>query len=73
MRLPSMIATVIVLIAVVVGISGLTGFGFSWWEIVKLLFPIAVGVAFLSWLIFQLGIRSARWLNREEDEDRQDS
>lgn len=62
-----MVSAIFTLAAVFLGVTSLTAFGFDWWEIVKILVPVGLAVAFFSWLIFWLGRRSARWLNREDE------
>lgn len=68
MRQLGLVATVFTLVAVFVGVMTLSAFGFSWWEVVKILVPMGLGVAAVSWLIFFLGVRSARWLNRDHQD-----
>lgn len=69
MRVMGSIAALFTLAAVALGLMSLVGFGFELWEIVRLLAPVAVGVALFSYLVMLLGKWSARWLNRDDERD----
>ena len=63
MRIMGLIAALLVLFAVFVGITSLAAFGFSAWEIVSLLAPVAAGV-----VLFVAGVMylALLWVRRLE-------
>lgn len=68
MRWMGMLSALLVLIAVVVGVSSLTAFGFGGWDIVVILVPMAIGVALFVWGVTRFGVWTARMLNRSESD-----
>jgi len=68
MRIMGLIAALLVLFAVFVGITSLAAFGFSAWEIVSLLAPVAAGVVLFVAGVMYLALLWVRRLNRAAGE-----
>lgn len=68
MRVAGMISFVLVMVAVALGVYSLSDyFGFRSGEIVSLLWPVAIGVTVLAFVLLAFGRWSARMLNRKTD------
>jgi len=63
-RIMTMISALLVLFAVFVGVSSLSAFGYSAWEIVVILVPMAILVALFFTGVTYFGLWSVRRLNR---------
>lgn len=64
MRIMSVIASVLVLVAVFVATKSLTAFGYGFWEIVEILVPMAVAVTLFFAGLTYLSLWFVRRLNR---------
>jgi len=64
----TMISALLVLFAVFVGVSSLSAFGYSAWEIVVILVPMAILVALFFTGVTYFGLWSVRRLNRAAEQ-----